>query len=295
MDAKDVAKKYGVWILGGALVLYLVYRNMRGGSRPLIGSAPPGAAGMSGEQYRLESERLKQAGALDLERLRLNAAEEAARRRADLDRYNLEQQAAARNRALSAQERGQTLGLIGQIAKGISDLFRGQQSQSRGGSSGGSTPGTPPIFGGRTQPQTAPYYQIPVPSIGVFNDPSYVPAYPEPSPEYMQLRIDDWGEAPQFQTSGLDLDSGATFTDQSYYGSGGDDFYYGYGQGFSSGDIYSSEPELGPDYGFGYDPEGYSEEFYGFDWGGGGYDFVAPVGVDEGGYSEEFYGFDFED
>lgn len=243
---QEFVKKYGVWVAGGALVLYLAYRNLRGPARQsLIGSAP-GAAGVSAEQSRLELERLRAAGSLDLERLRIQAAEEAARRKAELDRYNLEQQVAARNRALDAAQRGQTFGLIGQILQSLSKLLGGSQSSSKGGSSGGSGgtgggggfPGTPPIAG-RTQPQLPPSYSIPIPSIDTLG--TYDAQYPTP-PEYIPLRIDDWGEAPMFQASGLDLDTGATFFDQF----GGDwDYSSGFftGQDFGGFDLFSSLPE----------------------------------------------------
>lgn len=280
MDAKEAVKKYGVWIVAGALVLYLVYRQTRGPARQsLIGPAPPGAAGISSEQYRLESERLRAAGALDLERLRLTAAEEAARRKAELDRFNLEQQIAAQRRAIDAQQRGQTLGLIGQLANSIANLFKGQQQQQR--------PGTPPISGGssggstpqRGQLPPAPYYPIPEPVIDVFG--SYTPSYPQ-TPEYIPLRIDDWGEAPQFQMSGLDLDTGATFYDMW----AGSDFNYGYGTG---GADYSAYPELNyNNYSDPYDVGAGGDFYYGYGGGGGGDYYVESSGnYDDYGYGSD--------
>lgn len=237
---QETLKKYGVWIAVGAVALYLVYRNLRGGAgAPRL--LPSSAGGVSSEQFRLESERLRQAGALDLERERLNASVEAARRKADLDRFNLEQQNAARNRLLDAQRQAQQLGLIGQLINSLANLFKGQQSKPSGG--GGVGGGTPPTFPGqpRTQLPAPPYYSIPAPSINVLYDPSYQPDYPAP-PEYLPLRVDDWGEPPAFQTSGLDLDSGASFNDQVYGADFGGDFFYGYGADYG-GDLYSGEPD----------------------------------------------------
>jgi hypothetical protein len=284
MDWKEVIKKYGVWIVGFALVGYLVYRQTRGGAAAprLLPPAPPGAPGFSADQYRLESERLRAAGALELERDKLNASIEAAKRRADIDRFNAEAQEAARRRALDAQGRAQTFGLIGQILNSLKGLLGG------GGPQKAPSPsvGTPPTFpNSRTQPQTGPYYSVPAPNINVLYDPNYQPAYPEPAPEYMQLRVDDWGEAPAFQTSGLDLDSGASFYDQSVYGFGGD---FNYGYGYDAG--FSESPGVADYYGgeFFY-PEAGSDFIYGYGGGTGGFDVYSDSGYDE--YSE--LGFDF--
>jgi hypothetical protein len=293
MNAQELLKKYGIWIAGFAIVGYLAYRNLRGGStRSLIAPPPPGAAGFSADQYRLESERLRQSGTLDLERLRLDAALEAARRRAEIDRFNIESQDAARRRAQDAQERGQTLGLIGQAINAVAALLRGQQSQNRSGSSGGV--GTPPTFpsgGGRTQPQSAPFYMVPEPKINVLYDPSYQPSFPS-APEYIPLRIDDWGEPPAFQSSGLDFDGGATFYNQSVFGADGGDFYYGYGYD----EQYSELPTLGAYSSGFYYPEAGEDFYYGFGEGGSdparqfssypeaGEDFVYGYGE---GYYEE--------
>jgi hypothetical protein len=286
MDWKEVIKKYGVWIVGFALVGYLVYRQTRGGSSAprLLPPAPPGAPGFSADQYRLESERLRAAGALDLERDKLNASIEAARRRADIDRFNAEAQEAARRRALDAQGRQQTIGLIGQILGALSGLLGGKQTPQKA-----PTPsvGTPPTFpgGGRTQPSSAPYYAIPAPNINVLYDPNYMPAFPEPAPEYMQLRVDDWGEAPSFEMAGLGLDSGATFYNDYYGADYGGDFNYGYGydQGGFSDLPYVSEQTYDY-YGSGYSGDDF---YYGYgagDYGGGGYqyDVYSDSGSDDG-------------
>jgi hypothetical protein len=268
MNAQEVVKKYGVWIAAGALVLYLVYRNTKGGGPRQSLTPAPGAAGISGDQYRLETERLRQAGALDVERLKINAQLEAERLRQAQQQFNLNAQLEAQRRAREAQERARALGLIGQIANAISNLFKGQASQqSKSGSSGSSSGsqggwGTPSTFPGR--PQLPPAYAIPEPNISVFNPP-YTPEYPQIS-EY-PLPVTDWGEAPQFSSVGMDIDTGASFFDQW-----GGDWAYEVGYGEASYDIYSSDPELeftdyGEGAGVGTDPGGYTEEFYGFDFG----------------------------
>jgi hypothetical protein len=282
----ETLKKYGVWIAAGALVLYLVYRQARPGTaRSQFAPAPNAAAAFGAEQYRLESERLKQSGALDLERLRINANLEAERLRQAQRQFDINAQLEAARRARETAERGQTLGLIGQLGKALADLFKGQSSQPRG------SVGTPTTFPSGTQARTqlpsAPSYPIPEPQFGasVFNDPNYVPAWPAPPTEY-PLSVTDWGETPQFGGAGMDIDTGASFYDQYYGAQPGGDFYYGYG----AGEGYSDFPVVSEQtYGYmGFDPGGYSEEFYGFDFGGS-----ESFAVDPGGYSEEFYGFDF--
>jgi hypothetical protein len=240
---QEFLKKYGVWIAGAALVLYLLYRNKSGAVAPRLLPQTGGGA-----DYGLETERLRQAGALDLQRLQLNSQLEAARLKAANDRFNLEQQALAQQRALEAAQRGQTLGLIGQIAQALANLFRGQQSASKSGSSGssggagggGGPFGTPPIAGSRTQLPLPPTYPIPAPNIPGLYNPPYTPEYPQIN-DY-PVSITDWGEAPQFQTSGLDLDTGASFFDMWGYG-------WDYSTGFFSSndfggfDLFSDFPE----------------------------------------------------
>lgn len=271
---QELIRKYGLWVVAGALALYLVYRQTRGGaSRPLIGPAPPGAAGFGAEQYRLESERLRQAGALDLQRLAINAKLEEERLRQNQRQFDVNAQMEAARRAREAIERGQTLGLIGQIANAISGLFRGQQAQQRPG------PSTPSTFpGGATnpgRPQLPPSYPIPEPSVGaILFDPSYQPSYPEPT--FYPAPVTDWGEAPAFEAAGMGLDTGATFYDQ---------FANPYDQ---PSDIYSGLPEASPDFGYIADEwYNYYESQTPYYGGGGGGDYTP--GVDE----YEFYGFDF--
>lgn len=278
---KETLKKYGVWIVAGALVLYLVYKSKGGSVTPRL---LPSASG--GSDASLELERMRQAGALDLKRLELNNNLEAIRLKAANDQYNLQQQALARQRALDAAQRGQTLGLIGQIANSIAGLFKSATGTSpktapppSGGSSGGGN--------ARTQPQPPPFYQVPAPNIPGLLNPPYTPDYPVIS-DY-PLSVTDWGEAPQFSSAQMDLDTGASFFDQSW---GGDDFYYGYGSDYQ-GDLYSGLPDVGGTY----DPYssggnigvddfyyGYGGESYDYAYGGGGGDvYVQSVG-DEGLY-----------
>lgn len=305
MDWQTTLKKYGVWLVAGALVLYLVYRQIKGGTaRPLIAPAPPGAPGFSADQYRLETERLRQSGALDLARLQQEAALEAARLRAANERYNLEQQALARNRVLEAQSRGQTLGLIGSIANSLANLFKGQQTPTQGRQT--PTPSTFP--GGGTNPSRpqlppAPSFPVPEPQFGasVFNSPTYVPDWPAPPTEY-PLSVTDWGEAPQFGGGETSFDTGASFVDQ-YAGVG-----YDYNEAFYSFDFSEPEsllPEVGSSFEEVGDPYadwdywdfveagaapgggggGYTPGIDSFDFGGGGYDdtYYGYVGGDEYG------------
>ena len=197
--------------------------------------------GGGGDQYRLESERLRQAGALDLERLKLNNELESQRLRLANDRYNLEQQALARNRALDIANRGSTTGLINQLLKSLESVLRGGKGAtgSTGGGEGRSLPTTPNTFPGR--PQLPPSYTIPTPNINPFD--AYVPSWP-PAPEDLPLSVTDWGEAPQFEPSGLGLDSGGSFFDQW---AGNWDYSVGFGESFGLDqpyDIYSAQPEL---------------------------------------------------
>jgi|SRR5262245_14458302 len=277
MDWKAFLKKYALWIGVAALAFYAVLK-LRGGTASPRQALAPGAPSGASVDPRLELERLRAAGQIDLDRARLDAQLEALRRKDALDRFNIEQQILARNRALDAQKRQQTLGLIGQAIQGLASLFgRNQQQTTRqqgsmgsvGGSPGG---GTAPTFPGR--PQLPPYYPIPVPNINDLN-PAYEPSYPQP--EYLPLRVDDWGEAPYFNGGDMGLDTGATFYDQW----GGNDFNYGYG--FDYGDLYSGQPELTSTY----DPYagggniGLDDFYYGY--GGGDYGYSA--GGSDGGYS----------
>lgn len=224
----ETLKKYGVWIAAGALVLYLLYKNMgRGGARVL-----PSASGESG----LDAERLRQSGNLALQRAQLDSNLELARLKAAQDRYNAEQQALARRRAEDLARRQQDIGLIGSILNGIGNLLKGGAGQQR--------PGTPPTFPGgsggiggqaRTQPQLPPYYPIPEPR-GIDINPPFYPEYPVIT-EY-PLPVTDWGEAPQFEMSGTTLDTGGSFFDQW-----GGDWVYGVGYGAES-----QLPELSGEY-----------------------------------------------
>lgn len=272
MDGKEFLQKYGLWIGVAAVVLYALYKGAGSGVRTALTAPTPNG----GADFAAQTERLRQVGALDIRRLELESNLEAQRLKAANDRFNLEQQALARNRALDAAQRGQTLGLIGQLANAVANLFKGQQSQSKGsgssgGSSGGGFPGTPPIFG-RTQPRPAPPYAPAVQLPNIFF-PSDIPLIAAPAPTDYPLSITDWGEAPQFPGVGMDIDSGATFFDQW----GGADFNYGYGMDY--GDIYSGQPELttteysdpydvgaGGDFTYGYGVEG---DYGGGDYGGG--------------------------
>ena len=287
MNWQEVLKKYGAWIAAGALVLYLVLKNKGGVSRAVI----PGAQG--GADFAAQTERLRQTGALDLERAKLEANLEAQRLRAANDRFNLEQQALARRRALDLAQRGQTTGLINQLLKNLESILRGGKTGSTGGGEGRSLPSTPNTFPGR--PSLPPAYPVPQPNIpGLFNPP-FTPAYPQIS-DY-PLSVTDWGEAPQFGSAGLDIDTGASFYDlyssyspESYYGGYSDspitDAFSTWGEfGFGSGfDSYSAYPEY--NYGYGdtgsYLSSGGDDFYYGYgasesydsgDSGGGDYGF----------------------
>jgi len=267
MNWQEVLKKYGVWIAAGALVLYLVLKNKGAISRPAI----PGAQG--GADFAAQTERLRQSGAFDLERLKLQNEIEAQRLKFANDRFNLEQQALARNRALDIANRGQTTGLIGQLLKNLESILKGGRTGSTGGSEGRSLPSTPNTFPGR--PSLPPAYPIPQPNIPDLFNPPFTPEYPQIT-DY-PLSVTDWGEAPQFSSAGMDVDTGASFYDQW----AGGDFNYGYG--YDSGDIYSANPELNygdyagdiglEDFTYGYGA-GESVEYGGYpDYGGGEYGF----------------------
>ena len=288
---QELLKKYGVWIAAGALVLYLVYKNVK----PSTGrSILPAAAG-SGSDYALESERLRQAGVTDVQKLQIDSALEQARLKAANDRFNLEQQAIARNRALDTASRNQTLGLIGQIANSIAGLFKPTAQQK---------PGTPPTFpsggsgaGGttsRTQLPAPPYYPVPAPNIPGLYNPPYEPQYPQISD--LPLSVTDWGEAPQFSSAGTTVDTGASFYDQ-YSNIGVPDFNYGYGDynltaysafpELSSSNYYQNDVGAGGDfsYGYGYDNDTGGASYYEpvsdyYSSGGGG-------GTDYGNYFYE--------
>lgn len=269
MNAKEFVKKYGVYIAGGVVLLYLVLKNATSGRAGAVAAANPNAL----ELAKLQSSEKLAAGQFGLEQLRIQAALEAERIRAAAALEAARAAAALRNRELDIVGRQQSQGALNSILNAIANMAKAtagavsgkQQGSSSGGSSSGSTGGwgTPPFNPSRSLPRAVE------PSLGasIFNPP-YVPEYPS---EY---------SLPGFEGPGITFDSGPTFSDQF---SGIDSFLSDFGD-WSIVDSFSGFPEEARS-GYYYTEAG-SDFVYGYGEGSGD-------AVDPGGYSEEYYGFDF--
>jgi len=255
MDVQGFIKKYGLWILGGVAVVYLVLRNASGGRAGAIAGANPNAlelarlqAGKEGAAGELALRRADLEARLAAERARQEAAEREAQRRYELQRRALDLQGNAAQASMWAQ----ILNAIGGLAKAI-------PKPGGGGSSGGGgiSGGTPTTFPQRS----GGGYRIPEPDLGAgaFNPP-LLPAWPEPV------------LSNTFSDPGITFDSGMTFSDQfdggfwDFFPRGGglayDNFAYS-----ESGE--SEVPQVGESFEevTGLDSGGYSEDYYGFNWG----------------------------
>jgi hypothetical protein len=310
-------KKYLPYILGGGIVLYLLFRNQGGGQS--IGRAVPGqqqpdlrgaafssladqAVRESDIQSRLEAERIRAANALALEQLRANTNLEALRIKAQQDAYNRQTQ---ENAAAAARKQSAINAAIATLGKAVGGL---------GGGAGSSQPQarTPPIAGAK-KPNV-----VRLPIVGEI-DLSGLLGGPSPSQaEYPSMQLGNIFDLP-----GTSFDSGPTFYNQfpdlpiapyiySEYsdvqllfdGPSGTQYGGGYSSdyGLPSYSEYYSPNTLG-DYGYGSDfysaPQGggsdfgyYTSSSSSYDYGyssGEGYDFGSTgFGYDDFGYSSGY-------
>ena len=257
MDVQGSIRKYGVYIAGGVLLLYLVLKNAASGRAGAVAAANPNAL----ELAKLKASGDAAAGQLGLEQSRLQAQLEAERIRAQAAANAAAQQTALRNRELDILSRQQSQGALNAILNGIGNVLKGAtgQTSSRPSTSGSGGSGgvfTPTTFPNRPQALPSPV----APNLGpdIYNPP-YSPSYPEI----------DASNLPPFEPPGTTFDSGYTFSDQGGNIGIGSDFNYGMGDYFS--DPYSALPDFSPSYvedfaGF-YDVPVYGPDAYG---GGGG-------------------------
>lgn len=239
MEAKEFVKKYGVYIAGGAVVLYLVLKNTSSGAR-----ASTGASVNPLELAKLQQQGAIAASQLDLQKAALDQQLALAQLKAQSDAQARADAIALANRQLSIQQQQGMLNTIANAIKGIlQGITGGGGSQSKGGASGGAGGGmgTPPIAGAGAQ-RSLPAPVAPNLGPSIYNPP-YTPSYPE-VPDYIPLNPSDWGSAPDVSSGSTAVDSGYTFSDQgNFYG--GD--LYGNAidwSGAGSGDVYSGLPEV---------------------------------------------------
>jgi type II secretory pathway pseudopilin PulG len=290
MNWKEFLKKYGIYIAGGAVLLYFLLRTKAPASAKLGAGDPElarqelaartalaqGRSGAEVELARIQAE---------LEKQRLAAAQADAARAAQL---------LAQQRALEAQQRAQQTSagnarlqsILNGIASALGALGKAQQKPATSGGGGAGSPGQPP----RTQPT------FPSSGGGSLAQAAAIvlggaQTTPVPTVTAQQAGIDDIGifepsyqpfEAPSFDLPGVTFDSGYTFNNQFDFPSYSD--YYGGGEG---------TPELGsggfyevPD--FGDVPTYTPEDFGGLDIVGGGSGSIPSIYLEDSSNDYDF-------
>src|SRR5215831_8901860 len=270
-DAKAFLKKYGVWIAGGVVVLYLVLKNASGGRSGANTAASRDAL----ELAKLQQAGVTAAGAQGVDAARIQADLEARRLQYQLQQDTLNKSFSLQQQALNSANRNALLSAVANIAKSLTGLLTGSKSGQSGGGASGPGIGTPPWNPNAVRSLPSPV----APNLGMsIYNPTFTPSYPE-TPDYYPLDVTDWGQAPSVAGGSTSYDSGLTFNDQSYNDYIGGGFNYG-GTSYGSPDVYSGFPELAnpaPGQGEGIPAEEYYIDQYESSGTGGGMDYAEPT------------------